>query len=143
MFFFLLFQRTVKFLEQLSSIIPNSHVYYRRGLALKKIIPQCIARDFTDLIVINEDRKIASILQPSVSLYICTRGELQIPACFNLIGVMANFAMPHGTCEVVEMSAVYINGNPKPYTDNECRKPKSGHKLGAHLLVPPSLTRFS
>ncbi|PIO15662.1 hypothetical protein AB205_0144140 [Aquarana catesbeiana] len=55
-------KRTVKFTEQLSSIIPNSHVYYRRGLALKKIIPQCIARDFTDLIVLNEDRKIASIL---------------------------------------------------------------------------------
>ncbi|KAG8555260.1 hypothetical protein GDO81_017647 [Engystomops pustulosus] len=52
--------RTVRFTEQLSSIIPNSHVYYRRGLALKKIIPQCIAKDFTDLIVINEDRKIPS-----------------------------------------------------------------------------------
>ncbi|XP_073401007.1 ribosome production factor 1-like [Dendrobates tinctorius] len=52
--------RTVRFTEQLSSIIPNSQVYYRRGLALKKIIPQCIARDYTDLIVINEDRKIAN-----------------------------------------------------------------------------------
>ncbi|XP_074859368.1 ribosome production factor 1 [Carettochelys insculpta] len=50
--------RTVRFCEQLSTVIPNSHVYYRRGLALKKIIPQCISRDFTDLIVINEDRKI-------------------------------------------------------------------------------------
>ncbi|KAG8132584.1 putative Ribosome production factor 1-like protein [Naja naja] len=50
--------RTVRFCEQLSTCIPNSHVYYRRGLALKKIIPQCISRDFTDLIVINEDRKI-------------------------------------------------------------------------------------
>ncbi|XP_029890038.1 ribosome production factor 1, partial [Aquila chrysaetos chrysaetos] len=50
--------RTVRFCEQLSTVIPNSHVYYRRGLALKRIIPQCIARDFTDLIVINEDRKI-------------------------------------------------------------------------------------
>lgn len=55
-------QRTVRFCEQLSTVIPNSHVYYRRGLALKRIIPQCIARDFTDLIVINEDRKIPSIL---------------------------------------------------------------------------------
>ncbi|CAH2310423.1 ribosome production factor 1 [Pelobates cultripes] len=54
--------RTVKFTQQLSTVIPNSHVYYRRGLALKKIIPQCIARGFTDLIVINEDRKVASIL---------------------------------------------------------------------------------
>ncbi|KAM4023600.1 ribosome production factor 1 [Anomaloglossus baeobatrachus] len=52
--------RTVRFTEQLSSIIPNSQVYYRRGLALKKIIPQCVARDYTDLIVINEDRKIAN-----------------------------------------------------------------------------------
>ncbi|XP_078500851.1 ribosome production factor 1 isoform X2 [Lissotriton helveticus] len=50
--------RSVKFTEQLSSIIPNSHVYYRRGLPLKKIIPQCIARDFTDLLIINEDRKV-------------------------------------------------------------------------------------
>ncbi|OXB80045.1 UNVERIFIED_CONTAM: hypothetical protein H355_012968 [Colinus virginianus] len=50
--------RTVRFCRQLSTVIPNSHVYYRRGLALKRIIPQCIARDFTDLIVINEDRKI-------------------------------------------------------------------------------------
>nr|XP_060629818.1 ribosome production factor 1 [Anolis sagrei ordinatus] len=50
--------RTVRFCEQLSTCIPNSHVYYRRGLALKKVIPQCIARDFTDMIVINEDRKI-------------------------------------------------------------------------------------
>uniref|UniRef100_A0A670IM79 Ribosome production factor 1 n=2 Tax=Podarcis muralis TaxID=64176 RepID=A0A670IM79_PODMU len=50
--------RTVRFCEQLSTCIPNSHVYYRRGLALKRIIPQCISRDFTDLIVINEDRKV-------------------------------------------------------------------------------------
>ncbi|XP_060088103.1 ribosome production factor 1 [Heteronotia binoei] len=49
--------RTVRFCEQLSKCIPNSHVYYRRGLALKRIIPQCMSRDFTDLIVINEDRK--------------------------------------------------------------------------------------
>lgn len=58
----LVLQRTVRFCEQLATVIPNSHVYYRRGLALKRIIPQCIARDFTDLIVINEDRKIPSIL---------------------------------------------------------------------------------
>lgn len=61
---FLLFvlQRTVRLCEQLSTVIPNSHVYYRRGLALKRIIPQCVSRDFTDLIVINEDRKTPSIL---------------------------------------------------------------------------------
>ncbi|KAM9460947.1 ribosome production factor 1 [Clarias gariepinus] len=49
--------RTVRFCEQLATVVPNAHVYYRRGLALKKIIPQCISRDFTYLMVINEDRK--------------------------------------------------------------------------------------
>ncbi|XP_077463083.1 ribosome production factor 1 [Stigmatopora argus] len=49
--------RTVKFCRQLATVIPNAHVYYRRGLALKRVIPQCVARDFTYLMVINEDRK--------------------------------------------------------------------------------------
>uniref|UniRef100_A0A4W3HRQ1 Ribosome production factor 1 n=1 Tax=Callorhinchus milii TaxID=7868 RepID=A0A4W3HRQ1_CALMI len=50
--------RTVRLCEQLKNILPDSHVYYRRGLALKKIIPQCVSRGFTDLIVINENRKV-------------------------------------------------------------------------------------
>ncbi|XP_029004711.1 ribosome production factor 1 [Betta splendens] len=50
--------RTVRFCEQLATVIPNAYVYYRRGLALKRIIPQCVARDFTYLVVINEDRKV-------------------------------------------------------------------------------------
>lgn len=50
--------RTVKFCEQLANVIPNAHVYYRRGLALKRIIPQCVARNFTYLMVVNEDRKV-------------------------------------------------------------------------------------
>uniref|UniRef100_A0A4W6F3Q4 Ribosome production factor 1 n=1 Tax=Lates calcarifer TaxID=8187 RepID=A0A4W6F3Q4_LATCA len=49
---------TVRFCEQLATVIPNAHVYYRRGLALKRIIPQCVARNFTYLMVINEDRKV-------------------------------------------------------------------------------------
>lgn len=52
--------RTVRFCEQLATVIPDSHVYYRRGLALKRVIPQCIARGFTYLMVINEDRKISN-----------------------------------------------------------------------------------
>ncbi|KAG7514083.1 hypothetical protein JOB18_024434 [Solea senegalensis] len=50
--------RTVRFCRQLATVIPDAHVYYRRGLALKKVIPQCIARNFTYLMVINEDRKV-------------------------------------------------------------------------------------
>lgn len=52
----------MKFCEQLATVIPNAYVYYRRGLALKRVIPQCVARDFTYLMVINEDRKVPSIL---------------------------------------------------------------------------------
>uniref|UniRef100_A0A8C1RTH4 Ribosome production factor 1 n=1 Tax=Cyprinus carpio TaxID=7962 RepID=A0A8C1RTH4_CYPCA len=50
--------RTVRFCEQLATMIPHAHVYYRRGLALKRVIPQCISRGFTYLMVINEDRKV-------------------------------------------------------------------------------------
>uniref|UniRef100_A0A3P8ZIL5 Ribosome production factor 1 n=1 Tax=Esox lucius TaxID=8010 RepID=A0A3P8ZIL5_ESOLU len=50
--------RTVRFCRQLATVIPDAHVYYRKGLALKKIIPQCVARGFTYLMVINEDRKV-------------------------------------------------------------------------------------
>lgn len=50
--------RTVRFCEQLATVVPDAHVYYRRGLALKKVIPQCVARNFTYLMVINEDRKV-------------------------------------------------------------------------------------
>lgn len=56
-------QRTVRFCEQLATVVPNAYVYYRRGLALKRIIPQCVARNFTYLMVINEDRKVPSILK--------------------------------------------------------------------------------
>ncbi|KAM9761353.1 ribosome production factor 1 [Menidia menidia] len=50
--------RTVRFCKQLATVIPNAHVYYRKGLALKRIIPQCVARDFTYLMVVNEDRQV-------------------------------------------------------------------------------------
>lgn len=50
--------RTVRFCDQLATVIPHAYVYYRRGLALKKVIPQCISRGFTYLMVINEDRKV-------------------------------------------------------------------------------------
>ena len=52
------------FCNQLATVIPDAHVYYRRGLALKRIIPQCVSRGFTYLMVINEDRKVPSILVP-------------------------------------------------------------------------------
>jgi len=50
--------RTFRFCHELKKIIPNSDVKLRKHIALKKIIPQAIARDYTDLIVINENEKV-------------------------------------------------------------------------------------
>lgn len=49
--------RTNKFCKELKRMLPNAELYYRRGLDLKKIIPQAKEKDFTDIMVINEDRK--------------------------------------------------------------------------------------
>ena len=55
-------QKTVQFMEELKRIIPNSEVRVRKGLDLKKIIPQAKEKGFTALVVVNEDRKLPSIL---------------------------------------------------------------------------------
>ncbi|XP_022097160.1 ribosome production factor 1-like [Acanthaster planci] len=44
--------------RQLQSCIPNSEIYPRRLSALKKVIPQAVERGFTDLIVINGNKKL-------------------------------------------------------------------------------------
>ncbi|KAJ7358765.1 Ribosome production factor 1 [Desmophyllum pertusum] len=49
--------KTVQFMEELKRIIPNSEVRVRKGLDLKKIIPQAKEKGFTALVVVNEDRK--------------------------------------------------------------------------------------
>lgn len=49
-------------MEELKRIIPNSEVRVRKGLDLKKIIPQAKEKGFTALVVVNEDRKLPSIL---------------------------------------------------------------------------------
>lgn len=48
---------TSRFVKELHQAIPNSHVWYRRAIPLKKVIESCKARDYTDIIVINQDRK--------------------------------------------------------------------------------------
>ena len=49
-------------MEELHRVIPNSEIRVRKGLDLKKIIPQAKEKGFTALIVVNEDRKVPSIL---------------------------------------------------------------------------------
>lgn len=45
-------------MKELNTCVPNSEVHERKGVDLKKLIPQAIARDFTDVLVVNEDRKV-------------------------------------------------------------------------------------
>ncbi len=46
------------FMKELVKCIPNSEVRDRRGVDLKKLVPEAVARDFTDIVVVNEDRKV-------------------------------------------------------------------------------------
>ncbi|CAL8068915.1 unnamed protein product [Orchesella dallaii] len=49
--------KTRLFLKELERVIPNSTVFHRRQAKIKNIIIQATAHDFTDIVVINEDRK--------------------------------------------------------------------------------------
>jgi len=51
---------TMNFINDLLKVVPNSHYKNRKGIDLKKIIPQAIDHGFTDLVVINEDKKNAN-----------------------------------------------------------------------------------
>lgn len=53
---------TYKLCRELSRILPNADYFYRKNTRLTKIIPEAIKRDYSAMIVINEDRK-----QPSKS----------------------------------------------------------------------------
>ena len=45
-------------MRELKKCIPNSEIRQRWGIDLKKIIPQAVEREYTDILVVNEDKKI-------------------------------------------------------------------------------------
>lgn len=47
-------------MTELVNCIPNTEMRWRRGTKIKNIIPDAIERDYTDLIVIEENRKVPS-----------------------------------------------------------------------------------
>lgn len=49
--------RTITLGRELKSIIPNSQFRFRNRSAIKKIIRGCIEKNYTDLIVLNENRR--------------------------------------------------------------------------------------
>uniref|UniRef100_A0A914XIN7 Brix domain-containing protein n=1 Tax=Plectus sambesii TaxID=2011161 RepID=A0A914XIN7_9BILA len=48
---------TWKFCYELRKCIPNSEIFSRKGVALKKVVKQATKKEYTDLIVVHEDRK--------------------------------------------------------------------------------------
>ena len=61
--FFFCFQRTRALAYEIQSCLPNSEVFKRKPYhAFKKMIQDAIKRDYTDILVINEDRGKPSIL---------------------------------------------------------------------------------
>ena len=50
--------KTHLLMRELKKCIPNSDIRQRWGIDLKKIIPQAVEREYTDVLVINEDRKV-------------------------------------------------------------------------------------
>jgi ribosome production factor 1 len=47
-------------MNELASCIPNAEMKWRRGTKIKDIIPEAIKRDYTYLIIIEENRKLPS-----------------------------------------------------------------------------------
>ncbi len=55
--------KTYKLCRELAKVLPNAHYFYRKNVRLTKVIPEAIKRDYSAMIVINEDRKIPSWLK--------------------------------------------------------------------------------
>uniref|UniRef100_A0A915Q6Z3 Brix domain-containing protein n=1 Tax=Setaria digitata TaxID=48799 RepID=A0A915Q6Z3_9BILA len=49
---------TFKFCYELQKCIPNADIFTRKGIPLKKVIKQAKSGEYTDLVVVHEDRKL-------------------------------------------------------------------------------------
>jgi len=49
--------RTIAFIKELTRIIPNSDCRWRKKTSIKKIVQEGIKRDYTDIVLINEDNR--------------------------------------------------------------------------------------
>ncbi len=50
-------QLMYQFLSEMLELLPAAEYYKRNGFPLKKIVQFCTNRDYTDILVFNEDRK--------------------------------------------------------------------------------------
>jgi ribosome production factor 1 len=59
--FCFLLQKTIRFIRELTKIIPNSECFWRKRSSVKKMIKSAKERNYTDVVVVNEDRRVPSI----------------------------------------------------------------------------------
>lgn len=58
--------KTYKFARELAKILPNANYFYRKHVPLSKIIPEAIKREYSAIMLINEDHKVPNGLIISV-----------------------------------------------------------------------------
>lgn len=51
------FQRTIQFCRELKQSIPNAEFRWRNRSRIKKTVQQAVERGYSDIAVINEDRR--------------------------------------------------------------------------------------
>lgn len=50
--------KTIRFIKELTKIIPNTKCFWRKRSSVKKMVKSAMERGFTDVVVINEDRRV-------------------------------------------------------------------------------------
>lgn len=55
-----LLQKSFKFCCELQKCIPDAEIFTRKNIPLKKVVQQAKEKEYSDLIVVHEDRKVPS-----------------------------------------------------------------------------------
>lgn len=72
-----LFQKTMHFIRELTKIFPNSECHWRKRSSVKKMVISAKERGYTDVVVINEDRRCPS-KKCHLALSVCTSSILYL-----------------------------------------------------------------
>eukprot|EP00088_Acartia_fossae_P035574 TRINITY_DN3667_c0_g1_i1.p1 TRINITY_DN3667_c0_g1~~TRINITY_DN3667_c0_g1_i1.p1 ORF type:complete len:330 (+),score=55.34 TRINITY_DN3667_c0_g1_i1:42-1031(+) len=49
--------KTIAFIKELSRIVPNSEPKWRKRSSVKKMVRDCIQKEYTDIVIVNEDNR--------------------------------------------------------------------------------------
>ncbi|CAK9304389.1 unnamed protein product [Gordionus sp. m RMFG-2023] len=96
------YKKTNKFCRDLETIIPNSKYYIRKKTNLSILLPKAIEKGFTDLVFVNEDKKIPS------SLMIChlPNGPTTL---YKILNFKLSFAFKKNSRKYPEQPEVVLN----------------------------------